>query len=60
MVLDEIIYSSHPYIFLWLKNVVIPNYNGFKLLTFTKKNRRVSEHVLNLLIHIILTMHYSY
>ena len=34
--------------FLWLENVVISNYNEYKLLTFTKKkkkkNRRVSEH----------------
>ena len=31
---------------LWLKNVIILNYNRYKLLTFSQNNRRVSEHVL--------------
>ena len=29
---------------LWLENAVISNYNEFKLLNFTQKNRRVSEY----------------
>ena len=35
-----------PRFFLWLENVVIPNYNGCKLLTFSHKNRRAYEHAL--------------
>ena len=31
--------------FWWLENIVIPNCNGCKLLTFTQKNRRTSEHI---------------
>ena len=32
-----------PRFFLWLKKILIPNYNLCKLLTFTQKNR-VSKH----------------
>ena len=28
-----------------LENVVIPNYNGCKILSFTRKNKRAFEHV---------------
>ena len=34
-----------PRFFLWLENILIPNYNLYKLLTFILKKRRASEHL---------------
>ena len=33
-----------PKFFLWLENILIPNYNLCKLLTFTQKNRRAFKY----------------
>ena len=42
---------------LWLKNVVISNYNGCKLLTFSQNNRRPSELNNSILIFQLLGIH---
>ena len=47
-----------PRFFLWLENVVIPNYNVWKLLTF-QKNKRASKRPVFILLSIVVTLGYN-
>ena len=46
MFVSEIIFHHNARFFCDLKIIIISNYNGCKLLIFTQKNKRVSEHML--------------
>ena len=45
MFVGEINFYHTSMFLLLLKNVIIPNYKGCKLLTFIEENRRASKHV---------------